>query len=254
MSRYILSELPQSQTFPLEFQIITPSKAIAFKLKVPHYSLESLAQTTIRQQGLKIASALFSCRVLQDVVREIVKTKDIEGTVRSLLPTIAELLRSGVDLIALKKSSSFRIRQLADITIAYQQQLHAKKYFDSAELFWQAKKVLKNSTIKAKAYLFYGYFISRPDEIAFLDEVAGNDSIFVCGNADFLAPKITQDIFSDHQNVITSLQEKGWSLNLRKTKDHNFTLARQLQECFFTTAVFTSRGSFTYLSQFRSRS
>ncbi|WP_158260633.1 hypothetical protein [Pleurocapsa sp. CCALA 161] len=45
-----------SYTKPYEyrFQAITPSKAIASYLKVPHYSLESLTQNIVRRRGLDL--------------------------------------------------------------------------------------------------------------------------------------------------------------------------------------------------------
>jgi ATP-dependent helicase/DNAse subunit B len=217
MHRYILSELPQFDTSHHQFQIITPSKAIALKLKVPHYSLESLGQNIIRQQGLRIASALLSRRLLQDVVREVVKNRDIEGTARSFLPTIRELFRSGVDLKPLQKSASPRVKQLADLALAYQQQLHSKKYLDGAELFWQASKILTDSST---AYLFYGYFLARPDEIAFIDAVAGNNSIF-----------ISPEVSLEAEKSLVFLREKGWQV-LKDQGQKVSNLGRELQRCF----------------------
>ena len=65
MGRYIVSEpnrsLSQlSQTD--KFQVITPTKAIASYLKVPHYSLENLTQNIVRRRGIGVASTLLSRR------------------------------------------------------------------------------------------------------------------------------------------------------------------------------------------------
>ena len=78
MSKYILSQLNSSDLSQL---VITPSKAIASHLNVPHYSLESIAQSIVRRRGIGIASALSSRRLLQVAVREVIKTGDVEGTI-----------------------------------------------------------------------------------------------------------------------------------------------------------------------------
>lgn len=189
MQRQIVTEFPPNPRDNL--QIITPSRAIANFLAAPHYSLESLAQNTLRRQGWSIASALLSRRLLQEAVRETIETKDIVGTARVLSTTIRELFHSGSDLIALQQNSSSRVQQLASLALAYQQSLRRQKLIDPAEVFWHCQ------SDRRCAYLFYGYLIPAPDELAFIDGIAGDGSIIV---------------LPDSSEASGWLRERGWEL------------------------------------------
>ncbi|WP_036486144.1 PD-(D/E)XK nuclease family protein [Myxosarcina sp. GI1] len=189
MHRYIVSEIGVNSASQ-DLKIITSSKAIANYLKVPHCSLESLAQNVVRRQGWNIASALLSRRWLQDAVREIVGTHDVTGTARAFLTPIRELFHSGSDLKVLQQNSSPKIQQLANLALAYQQRLRSQNYLDPAEVFWHGGGT-------PAAYLFYGYLIPARDELAFIDTVAGDGSIIV---------------LPAESRAIAWLQDWGWVL------------------------------------------
>ena len=232
--RYILAGLPEHT----KLQIITPTKAIANYVKVPYYSLETLAQTTIRQRGWRIASGLQSRRWLQQSVRRIVNTKDVEGTASFFLPTIKSLLRAGIDLTALQQYPTPRIQQLANLALAYQQQLHQNKCIDAAELFWYGSQFLAAAT-KSRSYLFYGYFAPRRDELTFIDAVAGKDSILVLPINQLSSITETNNIFAELEQALAWLKQHNWQLitETELNKQQRFTsspgnLGRQLQHCF----------------------
>ena len=239
MVRYIVCELNPTLIKP-DIQIITPSSVIAYhirqaiasQVKISHYSLETLTQNIVRRRGMGIASTLLSRRLLQNAVKEVVKTQDVEGTAKAFLPTIKDLFRSGIDLQVLQQNADFRIQQLANLAIAYQHQLRQRKRIDAAELYWQGS----NDINHRRPYLFYGYFAPLKDELAVINAIAGQDSILVLPSCD-LYPQ---------DRGIEWLQSQGWETYLRKEEQgtrnedkqdrrdsvESFSINRQLQECF----------------------
>jgi ATP-dependent helicase/DNAse subunit B len=234
-NRYIIPEFNAAIDLTAKVQIITPSKAIACSLKVPYYSLESLARNILRRQGWGIASALLSRRLLQNAVREIIATKDIAGIAQAFLATIKDLLRTGIDLTQLTQNSDGRIQQLGNLTLAYQRQLRQRQVIDAAELYWQGI----TQVAYQKAYWFYGYFAPGKDELALINAIAGKDSIFVLP---------LNNLFPENQTALEWLQTQGWSrrqeaggrgqeAGSRSRGDRPIALTnqginQQLQQCF----------------------
>jgi RecB family exonuclease len=198
MSRYIISELNAGIDLNAKIQIITPSKVIACNLKVPYCSLETLARNIVRRQGWGIASALLSRRLLQNAVGEVIETKDVAGIAQAFLATIKDLLRTGIDLTQLVQNSDPRIQQLGNLALAYQRQLRQRRVMDAAELYWEGVTKIAYQ----KAYCFYGYFAPGKDELALINAIAGEDSIFVLP---------INDLFPQNQKAIDWLQTQGWS-------------------------------------------
>ncbi len=226
MQRYIVTEFALN-SFDNHLHFITPTKAIAKTLKTPHHSLETLAQTTVSQQGWIVASSLLSRRLLQNAVTEVIKTKDIKGTAAAFLATIQELFRSGIDLTKLQQQPSVRTQQLASLAINYQQKLRSRNCLDRSELFWHGAKNVKNS----RPYVFYGYFAPNRDELTFLDAVAGNGSIIVLPQIEAVAGKF----FTRYRDTLKLLQERKWQL-ITSPANESFpddTLGKKLQRCFF---------------------
>jgi RecB family exonuclease len=221
MGRYIISELNTTTFLNTKFQIITPSKVIACSLKVPYYSLESLARNLVRRQGWGIASALLSRRLLQNAVGEVISTKDVAGIAQAFLATIKDLLRSGIDLAKLAQNSDRRIQQLGNLTLAYQRQLRQRRVIDAAELYWQGV----TNVAYQKAYGFYGYFAPSKDELALINAIAGEDSILVLP---------LNNILPQNQQALEWLQTQGWSIvgaqGLRPKRQTGIN--QQLQQCF----------------------
>ncbi|MCC0177532.1 PD-(D/E)XK nuclease family protein [Waterburya agarophytonicola K14] len=220
MGKYIVSELNPS-LFKPNLQIITPNSAIAHyirqithsQVKISHYSLESLTQNIVRRQGWGIASVLLSRRLLQNAVKQVISTKDIEGTAKAFLTAIKDLFRSGIDLQQLQQNTDPRIQQLASLAIAYQAQLRHRKRIDAAELYWQGAIDIAYQ----KPYLFYGYFAPTKDELAIVNAIADQDSILVLP---------TDDLYPQNQKSLAWLQSQGWEFRETKRINH------KLQECF----------------------
>jgi hypothetical protein len=222
MGRYILPEVQPTVSWEHKFQVITPSKAIAFYLKVPHYSLESLTQNIVSRRGIAVASALLSRRLLQNAVREVIATKNTEGTAKAFLATIKDLFRSGIDLTKLQASLEPRIQQLGNLATAYQNQLRRVKRIDAAELYWQGTRDITYQ----KAYTFYGYLTPGQDELALINAIAGQDSILVLP---------LDDLYPKNQQSLSWLQSQGWEL-LASTSAETTGINHQLQQCFKQTS------------------
>ena len=229
MGRYILSQLSPF-SLKSELKIITPSSAIATyprklvdsSLKVAHYSLESLTQNIVRRQGWGIASTLLSRRLLQNAVREVIETKDLEGTAKAYLSTIKDLFRSGIDLRILQQNSDPRIQQLGHLAIAYQNQLRQRKRIDAAQLYWQG---VEDVTYQ-KPYLFYGYFAPAKDELAVINAIAGEDSILVLP---------IHDLYPQNRQAKEWLESQKWQW-LENQIEPTTNFNRQLQRCFERTS------------------
>jgi len=227
MGRYILPELNVTVSSEYKFQVITPSKAIASYLKVPHYSLESLTQNMVRRQGIGVASALLSRRLLQSAVGEVMDTQDIEGTAKAFLSTIKDLFRSGVDLSELQTSLDPRVQQLGNLAIAYHNQLRQVQRVDPAELYWQGAMI---DAIYQKAYTFYGYFTPGKDELALINAIAGQDSIL-------LLP--LDELYPQNHKALRWLQSQGWELLGNKSTETR-GINHQLRACFKQTSSLPS--------------
>jgi ATP-dependent helicase/DNAse subunit B len=231
MGKYIIAELSSSSIKP-NIQIITPSSVIAHHvrktinahLKISHYSLETLTQKIVRRSGRGIASTLLSRRLLQNAVKEVISTKDVEGTAKAFLATIKELFRSGIDLKVLQQNPDSRIQQLGNLAIAYQAQLRARNRIDAAELYWQGSINIAYQ----KSYLFYGYFTPSQDELTIINAIAGQDSILILP---------TSNLYPQNQQAIEWLQSQGWEMaigrdELQFAQTGNTNINRQLQECW----------------------
>ncbi|MEY2857916.1 MAG: hypothetical protein RLZZ74_2228, partial [Cyanobacteriota bacterium] len=225
MGRYVLPEVTLTVSSEYKFQVITPSKAIASYLQVPHYSLESLTQNMVRRRGIGVASALLSRRLLQNAVGEVMDTQDTEGTAKAFLSTIKDLFRSGVDLTTLQASLDPRIQQLGNLATAYRNQLRQVQRIDAAELYWQGAMI--DATYQ-KAYTFYGYFTPGKDELALINAIAGQDSILLLP-LDELYP----------QNHLRWLQSQGWELLENKSTETR-GINHQLRDCFKQTSPLSS--------------
>lgn len=213
MGKCILTDSPLALP-EFEWQIITANKAIASYLKVPHYSLENLARNIVRRQGIRIASTLLSRRLLQNAVREVIKTKDVAGTATAFYSTVKEVLRSGIDLAKLQQNNDPRIQQLGQLAVAYQRQLRSG-HIDAAELYWQAQ-----THSYPKAYLFYGYFTPAVDELGMINAIAGENSILVLP---------IDDLYPRNWQALSWLQSQGWEL---LPSQRSSGIGQQLQQCF----------------------
>jgi len=179
---------------------ITPTPQAARTLGVAHRSLEGLARQACHQQGRTIAPPLVARRTLQQAVVETIAPKDVEGTARSHLEAVKTVLRSRLDLDAMAAISS-RLARLAQLVRVYRHRLRELGCIDAAELFWCASE----GHLQRKSLFIYGYFLAPRDRLAFVDAVAGNNSVWVL-------PCQEGDAFEDNKQAIAALQKCGWKV------------------------------------------
>jgi CRISPR/Cas system-associated exonuclease Cas4 (RecB family) len=200
-------------------RIITPAPQAARALKVPHYSLESLGQQRLIENGIRVASGLLASRWLQTAVSEIIPTSDTEGTARAITPALQAILRAGVDLEQLATVGSNRTRQLAELALAYTDLLKLQGMVDPASVLWEASRIVT----KRQQLLIYGYFQPRVDQLNFLNAIADDGSVIILPCPD--AP-----LLQENRAAITWLQQQGWQIQEWVEKCQ--TLGEQLTECF----------------------
>jgi len=207
---------------PSGLRAIAPTPQAARALRVPHQSLETLAQESLLDK-IRVAPALFAHRALRNAVSQVIETTDIVGTVRALTPALHSILRAGIDIDALFAIGSPRIQQLCAIASAYQAKLRETGFIDPTEVLWQASRLQP----ERQSILIYGYLHPRIDELAFLDAVAGDGSMM------FLPAPDT--IFIDNQETVKWLQQQGWKVEV--SAQIPSTLGDQQQACLDSTTA-----------------
>ena len=197
-------------------RVVTPTPQAARAAKVPHQSLETIAQQNLLKKGFRVAPVL-AHRTLCTAVSEVIETSDIEGTTRALTPALKAILRAGIDLDNLELVSSVRTQHLARLARAYIAKLRLCRLVDSAEVFWQATSLQP----QPQSVLIYGYFHLRIDELTFLNALAGDGSIM-------MLPCL--DAIIDNQEAVRWLQQQGWQVEAAALVPA--TVGEQLQACF----------------------
>lgn len=200
-------------------RVITPTPQAARALKVPHHSLEKLAQHRLKQKGIRCVPTVMASRWLKTVVSEIIPTADTEGTTRAITPALQAILRAGVDLKQLATVSSHRIKQLAELAVTYIDLLKSHGVVDPASMLWEASRIVT----EREQLLIYGYFQPRFDQLNFLNAIADHGSIIIL-------PCPDAALFQENRAAINWLQEQGWKI--RKYKGKSQSLGEQLTECF----------------------
>jgi ATP-dependent helicase/DNAse subunit B len=222
MKRIVMREIPDFLSINDYELVLTPTRAIARSFKVPDLTLESVAETIVKKKGLKIASALLTRRLLQKAIKEILKVKDVAGITALWTPVIQEFLSGSNDLFVLQKHPHIRVSNLARVAIFYREQLISKYYIDRSELFWQATKYCQEK----KSCLFYGYFTPNTEQVAFINALAGDCSLFVL-------PCAESAIFTENQDRINWLKSQEWqTIQNSRSRDQNIKKSSAILHCY----------------------
>lgn len=219
LSDQIIQQLVNHSTL----QVITPTQQAARALKVPHSSLENLAQKTLTENGIRVAPILLALRCLRTAVSAVIPTSDIEGTTRALTPPLQAILRAGINLEALAAVDSARTQQLAQVADAYTNLLRAEGMVDLASVLWEASRIVT----KRQPLLIYGYFQPRIDQLNFLDAIALDGSVLVL-------PCPNSAAFKDNQATVDWLKQQSWQI--QESEENCQTLGEQLAESFLQSA------------------
>ncbi len=184
-----------------QLTVFSSTRSAAKALGKRKQSLRDFATQILETQRIAIAPPLDSQRALQDAIRQTFSIQDIEGTAQAWMPTLRALLRSAPHLETTTENFSERSRQLIQVTQRYQEALRQQKLADSSEVLWRA---LEHQP-QRKSILIYGYFQPRLDELAFIEAIAGEGSIFY-------VPIAHHDLFTHQRICVEQLQRQGWQI------------------------------------------
>ncbi|MGG6297907.1 PD-(D/E)XK nuclease family protein [Leptolyngbya sp. AN02str] len=193
-----------------QLNVLTPTRAAARSLgshkrtakRIPTKSLQDLATQLLQAEGIAIASPLNAQRAIRQAIEQIVRPQDPEGIARAWMPTVQALLKSALLAEIQLEACSNRARQLLEVTHRYQQILRQQNWVDSAEALWRSVE-LKPPKIST---LIYGYFQPRSDELAFINAIAAEGSLF------FL-PLGDEEVFQENRAAVAWLQQQDWEVD-----------------------------------------
>lgn len=188
--------------------IITPTRAAARALEVGPNSLRDIATQILTPKRIRITSPLNGQKALQAAIREVLPVRDLEGTARTWMPTIQTILRSMPSLPADVEVFSEKVKQLFRVTHTYQTILRQDSLIDRAEVLWQAV----GEQPERRSLLLYGYFHPRPDELAFIEAIAGEDSVFCL-------PVTEHSLFNENRAIANQLQNCGWQVTEEQERE-----------------------------------
>ena len=206
MTRFLICN-PRQKFEPFNFEgyeIITPNKHAARSLKVSENSLEVLALKTIARTNLRVASPLASYQILREAARIVYGFDESEKAARSLKSSVQTLIRTNLDLTNLSLDKAEKLHDLSKVTNIYLEKLHNKGLIDSAEILWKAIDCKPQKRI---VYV-HGYYRPRIDELAFIDSISADKSIFNL-------PCTDDAIFGENRDAIRFLTQIGWSVENR---------------------------------------
>ena len=205
MARFI-STLSHSYTTALEwsmrsgYQLVTPSRLAARALHGQHQALQHLANKAAESGGKKIVPNRIARQLFRKVVQNIAQPGDSLGTARAWMPAVRALLQSSPNLATVTATSA-RTAKLLEVAINYQTVLSEQGFIDGADLYWHAA----DSKMIPQPVLIYGYFQPLPDELAWINALAADESVL------FL-PTAESSLFAESQFSVNWLTERGWQV------------------------------------------
>lgn len=193
--RYVVSSRPSP--VPAALRAIVPNRRAAAALQVPAMSLEDLAQRQLRQHNLHPVSRFEAWRSLQRLPKpELLQawpTDKLLSEIRTVLQVPLEEWQQRAD------SLGDRLQALVELTAAYQAALRAQGRYDPAERFRLATVLGRPEPL-----LLWGYWDSQPEQLACINQLAGEGSFLVLPYTEFL----------DQQQQLEQLAAWGWQINV----------------------------------------
>ncbi|HIK18384.1 MAG TPA: PD-(D/E)XK nuclease family protein [Leptolyngbyaceae cyanobacterium M33_DOE_097] len=189
-----------------QHEVLTPTRGVARSLRQRKQSLRDFATRLLQAQGIIIAPPLNAQRALREAIQQKVQPHDIAGMTRAWMPTVQALLQAAPNLEITLAGYSERAKQLIQVTQLYQHLLHQQNFVDSAEVLWRATE----HSPERSPVLIYGYFQPQADELALIEAIAADNSIFCLPLADHA-------LFTHQQRVVDDLQKQGWQVETTPT-------------------------------------
>lgn len=197
MTRQVVATCPSP--LPPQLQVITPNPRAAAALKAAPMSLEKLAQTQLRSHNLHPVSAFEAWRSLHRLSKpELLQawpTDKLLSEIRTVLQVPLEEWQQRTD------SLSDRLQALVELTATYQSTLRDQGRYDPAERFR-----LATALGQPEPLLLWGYWDSQPEQLACINQLAGDGSYLVLPYTDLL---------NQHQQL-EQLAAWGWQIKLEE--------------------------------------
>lgn len=214
-------------------RIITPTKLTAKALKVAPYSLATLAQQQLEEEAeITLIPGIYAYQLLRESIRHVVNPPDLEGAIRTWMPTIRTILQAvdnpqGLmfDAPEFVSCQSPRFHRLLQVVRHYQHHLRQGRWVDPSELLWQAIA----HGVSPQSLCVYGYFDPRADELAFIQAIASAESRIYLPCP--MSYPTENGFFLRQQRAIQQLQNAGWQICLT-TQPSQPTLGEQLARQF----------------------
>ncbi len=206
MTRFISTCLyPQQsaarQASDSSYRVITPSRQASRAIAARHQPLYDTAVKALKQHDQVMAQPLQAQKLFRQTVQAVLQPADLIGTSRAFMPAVRSLLQSSSSLKPDSANLSIRAAHLITLAQQYQAALHQHGIFDESELYWRAAEL----AVDPQKIFVYGYFQPRPDELAWIDKLAADESIV------FL-PMGGTALFAEVQSAVNFLEKKGWSV------------------------------------------
>ena len=231
MSRVIITDpFPKPPAgLPSDVIVIAPNSLVGGRRGVSTRSLQTHAKGLLKRAGFGVATPIRAAECLIQAVREACGSADASAVAAHHREVIGAMLRSGVDLARLAKVGSARSRSAAAIASQYVQILLDDNLIDPDAVLWAA---VERDLVQRLPVVIYGYFRARqlearPEELEFVDRLAGDGSIFYlpCGNA---------PVFSANREWLRVLTERGWEVDERVSNQAPCSGAELLAQGFGT--------------------
>jgi len=218
MSRFIKTELVPAPLLevPAGFLLVAPNSVRVRGLSAQ--SLYQIGKASLKKRGFGIATPMLAADALRTAVRTVLPHVDASSVARHYREIIAEILRSGICTDKLAASGSERAHDAALIADSYRAILQDARLIDSDAVLAEA---VRPNVIEPRSVLVYGYFRgrqlpARPEEIEFIDRLAGDGSIFYLPSCD--AP-----MFSANREWIELLKLRGWEVLDPESRSNEFS-------------------------------
>lgn len=193
------------ENLPEDIRVVTPHRPAAEALRSPRVSLQTLARRILARNGIGVAEPRIAARELRAAVAEVLPRIDPSAGARRVGPMLRTILRVGIDTDELKVHGSRRAAELAGVAEIFRQRLRELGLVDSAAIVWEAANL---PDIGPEPLLIYGYPRARKEEVAFINRLAGDGSVYHLPVAE------GSDAFKS--NLEYALQMQGWGWALRQ--------------------------------------
>ena len=163
------------ESIPTTALVVTPHRPAAQAVHRSKFTLQQLARQVLAERGVYAAEPRVAARFLREAIVEADPHADAGAIAGRIAPVLQTVLRVGVDTAALKGYGSPRAAKLATIAEAVRARLRARGLVANEELVWEAAN---SPGIDRRQLFVYGYTRARIEEVAFIDRIAGDGSVY----------------------------------------------------------------------------